>query len=198
VRIEDVSLAQHEVHEEVCIVQSTVATAVQNGTQRQAVQFLLVRVAVPCIGLVFGTDVPIHALVPLEGVVRGSKIYVVIVVGKAVVGIWRGIKIQNVLSDRIDLVRAENVRLAVAAKRLVEFGGVWLIEGDRLGRPRQILVQQFREIALPHQGCWNGRDIRTADRNPIHFEISKVKHLVAPDWSTKRRSELVLVVRRGG
>src|ERR1700733_306366 len=133
-RIEDVSLAQHEVHEEVCIVQPAVATAIENRAERETIQFLFMCVAVPRVGLILYADVPIQALVPLKRVVLGSKIDVVVVVRIAVVGVRHRIKIQNVLSNWIDLVRAEYIRLAIASKWFTGVSGVRLIEGDWLGR----------------------------------------------------------------
>jgi hypothetical protein len=72
-----------------------------------------------------------------------------------------------------------------------------LIKGDWLG-VSEARIQQLGEIALPHQGRGNGRDVCVADRNPIRLNISEVKQLVAPDGEAQSRSELVLVIRRGG
>ena len=48
------------------------------------------------------------------------------------VGIRRGIQIENLLRDRIDLVGAEDVRLTVTCERPCWVAGIRLIEGDRL------------------------------------------------------------------
>ena len=154
-------------------------------------------IAVPRVRLVLRTDIPIQALVPLKGIVLAGKVDVVVVVRQAVIGVGAGVQLENVLSNRIDLALAEYVRLTIASQWLSGVGGVWLVENDWLGRC-QVRIQKFREVSLPHQGCGNSRDIRTADRNSICLKISEIKQLVAPDGKAQGRAELVLVIRRGG
>ena len=194
-RGEDVSLAEHEVLREDEVALAAVATAIQDRTKRKSVQNDVVQVAVARIGLVLGADIPVHALVPLNGVVGLGDVLHQVAVGFAAVGVRRRIHVQDLQRDRIDLARTEGVGLPVAGKRPRDIRRVRLIERDR-ALAGEIAVEQLGEVALPHQCRWRTQHIGLADGDAIRFNIAEVEELVLPDGETERGAELVLVIGR--
>src|ERR1700758_1975196 len=144
---EDVRLAEHEVLREDEVPLAAVSAAIEDGSKRKSVQDDVVQVAVTCIGLVLGADIPVQTLIPLDRVVGLRDVLYQVAVGLAAVGIRRGIQIENLLRDRIDLVSAEDVRLTVTCERPCWVAGIRLIESDRLRLAGEIGIEQLGEGA---------------------------------------------------
>src|ERR1700761_2589810 len=170
------SFATHEIHGQIGIVLTSVATAVKNGAQRQSVGLSLMNIA-----LVLCADVPVQPLIPLHRIVTGAKVYEIVVIEFAVIGIWSRIKAQDILSDRINLIRTKDILLAIADKRLPRVGSVRFVQLRWRSDTRQISVQQLREVALALESRRNVDRSRIADRNAVCFNVAEIEELVFPD-----------------
>ena len=118
-------LTAHEVHRQIGVVLPAVSAAVEDRPKRQAVRLDLVQIAVACVALIFGADVPVQALVPLDDVIRVAQIHDVVVVELPAVGIGRRVKIEDCRSGRVDLVGHSTFCWPLQTRgwaRLAEFG----------------------------------------------------------------------------
>src|ERR1700728_383109 len=124
---EDVALAEHEVLAQVSL-RSIVAkpAAIQDGTQWRSPISRLMPVAEAGVGIVFRSDIPVRARIPLEGIVAGRPGDNVVVDQFPAVSIGSRVKIEQLQSNRTDGQPA----------------GGEIVPGDRRGRrSRSLLVE---------------------------------------------------------
>jgi hypothetical protein len=113
VGIENVCFASREVLPYVRVVAIAVVS-VKSCAKRRRRKLMHIRVAEASERLVFGTDVPVYARVPLERVVGCIQVHIVIVVNRSVVRVGQRIHLQNVEGNLAYLSWAEHVVLPIA------------------------------------------------------------------------------------
>jgi len=187
-------LAEHPVFGEIGILRSTVITAVEDRAEGEFIRDDLVEIAEATKDLIFLTDVPVDSLIPLNGVVLLAYVCCEIVEGFSTIRIRKRIHVEDVLSHRIDISRAEDILSPTAwSPEAYSSSTERLVKVDRTGIAREIRIEQFGKVTATHLGRRYGIVACLSDRKTVRLDIAEIKYLVLPYRKSKSSAELVLM-----